>query len=240
MHSRYLILAYEWVMSHMRESYQHAIERLNQPWWRLWIRQLLLWLIRGILHWRMNESRSCDTSTTHVTYEWVMSYMHESCQMWTTHIAHGDYERVMSRLLPWLIQVQSWRHHTNHACYVWMRHVTYEWVMPRMHESCHIWTNRIVHEIMNESCHGSQCCNDSLEILHWFINESWSCAMNESCHVCMSYVTSTTLYPHSSSVGIMLLTKVCHTLKECVYNVIKQYSNSVFPQRVCVQRGWLK
>jgi len=109
-----------------------------------------------------------------------------------------------------------------------------------MHESCHTWTNRIVHEIMNESCHGSQCCNDSLKILHWFINGSWSFAMNESCHVCMSDVTSTTLYPHSSSVGIMLLTKVCHTLKESVYNIIKQFLNSVLSQRVCIQRGGLK
>jgi len=61
---------------------------------------------------RMNESRPTSERGTwhvcmsHVSYEWVMSHMNESCLLW-------------------------------------MSHVSYEWVMSHMNESCLIWISRV-------------------------------------------------------------------------------------------------
>jgi len=67
---------------------------------------------------------------SHVSYEWVMSRMNETCLIWMSHVT---YEWVMS--------------HMNQSCHTRMSHVTYtrivlydmtchsfEWVMSRTHE----------------------------------------------------------------------------------------------------------
>jgi len=81
-----------------------------------------------------------DTESCHITHEWGMSHMNESCHIWMRHVT---YECVMS--------------HMNASCHIWMRHVTYECVMSHMNESCHIWTSHVTYERvmshMNESCH---------------------------------------------------------------------------------------
>ena len=47
----------------------------------------------------------------------------------------------------------------NGSRHIWMRHVTYKWVMSRINEKCHVWMSHVTHECvmshMNESCH--QC-----------------------------------------------------------------------------------
>ena len=63
---------------------------------------------------------------SHVTYQWVMSRMNESCHVWMSHFS---YEWVISRM--------------NESCHVWMSHVTYEWVVSRMNESCLIWMSHV-------------------------------------------------------------------------------------------------
>jgi len=57
---------------------------------------------------------------SHVSYEWVMTYMNESRNIRIRHIAFVT-----------LIDA------------LWMRHVSYEWVMSRMYESCNIWIRRV-------------------------------------------------------------------------------------------------
>jgi len=63
---------------------------------------------------------------SHITYEWVMSHMDESCHIWTIHIT---YERVMS--------------HTNESCHIRMSHVVHEWGLSHMNEACQIWTSHV-------------------------------------------------------------------------------------------------
>ena len=56
---------------------------------------------------------------SHVTLEWGMSRIHESCHTWMSHATYG-----------WVMS------HTNESCHIWMSHVTYEWVMSRANKSC--------------------------------------------------------------------------------------------------------
>jgi len=55
----------------------------------------------------------------HDSYEWVMSYMSESCHIWVSHVT---YERDMSRM--------------NGTCHI----------PRRMSESCHIWMSKVIYE----------------------------------------------------------------------------------------------
>ena len=148
MHSRYLILAYEWVMSHMRESYQHVIERLNQPWWRLWIR---LFTVAAMTHsrhltlayewvtvvWHINNA--CHVWMSHVIYAWVMSNVNDSYRawrLWTSHVTVAAMTHSSSKLKashqPRMLRL-------NASCHVWMSHATYTWVMSHMDESYRAW-----------------------------------------------------------------------------------------------------
>jgi len=63
----------------------------------------------------------CHVSISHITHEWVIPHMNESC-----------HTGVMS--------------HMNESCHIWMSHVTYEWVMSHMNESCHIWMSHVTYE----------------------------------------------------------------------------------------------
>jgi len=78
---------------------------------------------------------------SHVTYEWVMSHMNESCHIWMSHVT---YEWVMSHVNQ---SYHEWMYHAIYASYhIWMSHVTYEWVISHMHESCHIWISHVTYE----------------------------------------------------------------------------------------------
>ena len=54
------------------------------------------------------EGLRSNTSTSHVSYEWVMSHMNESCLIWMCHVS---YEWVIS--------------HLNGSCLIWRSHVAY-------------------------------------------------------------------------------------------------------------------
>ena len=75
---------------------------------------------------------------SHVTLEWVMSQLNESCHTW-----QSPHEWIMSLL--------------NESCHTWMSHVTHAWVMSHMNESCHTWMSHVTHEWvmshMDEPCH---------------------------------------------------------------------------------------
>ena len=122
-------------------------------------------------------NQSCLTWMSHVSQEWVMSYMNESRHVWTSHVS---YEWVMSHV--WMSHVthmnESRLHRvpccvfsdTRTVLHPWMSHVSHEWVMSQMNESCHLppspphrnesrltWMSHISHEWVmsqvNESCH---------------------------------------------------------------------------------------
>jgi len=146
-----------------------------------------VWMSHGA---HMNES--CLTLICHVTYKWLMLYVHKSWvirkktvislrnrywvmsrmnESWQVWMSHVTYEWVMPR--------------TNGSCHIWMSHVTYLWVMTRMHESCHVWmshdTNECVMSRKNESWH----------IWMSHVTYKWVMTrMNESCHTSMSHAVS--------------------------------------------------
>jgi len=63
---------------------------------------------------------------SHVTHEWVMPHMSESCDLWISRV------------------------HMNKSCHVWMGYAMYEWVVSHMNESCHlscrIWMGLVAYE----------------------------------------------------------------------------------------------
>jgi len=94
---------------------------------------------------------------SHVTYEWVMSHMNESCHIWMSDFT---YESVMS--------------HMNESHHIWMSHVTYEWVMSHMNESCltHEWESCRKYEWathMNVSSHTYKRVKHATRINEWDI-----------------------------------------------------------------------
>jgi len=68
---------------------------------------------------RMNGA--CHKLTSHVTHEWVMADMNESCDIWLSHVAEvrmnesHHTERNVSRM--------------NESCNTWTRHITHGQVM---------------------------------------------------------------------------------------------------------------
>jgi len=128
------------------------------------------WMVKST---HMNEStvlscmkESCHIWMSHVTYEWVMSHINESCHVtYEWFNSQVMYERVMSHLKQschtWaLVQPKSF----IESCHIWMSRVTYEWVMSHINESCHMWMSHFTYE--------------------WVMSH-----MNESCHIWMSHVT---------------------------------------------------
>jgi len=77
----------------------------------------------GVAAWVMSNTTWVMSHTwmSHVTYEWGMAHMSESCHICMRHVKYN------------------------------MSHVTYEWVMSRMNESCHVWVS---HVTINKACHG--------------------------------------------------------------------------------------
>jgi len=83
-----------------------------------------------------------NMNETCCVYAFVMS---ESCHIWVvmshvsiTHMRH------MSSLI-WVSHVTyEWvMSHMSESCHIWVSHVTYEWVMSHMSESCHMWVSFI-------------------------------------------------------------------------------------------------
>jgi len=103
----------------------------------------------------------------------IMSHMNESCHIWMSHVTSNEsrYKRVYPRSLKeschiWRSQWVIWMRHVTYewvmshmtgSCHICMSHVTYEWVMSPVNESCHIWMSHVTYEWvtshMNESCH---------------------------------------------------------------------------------------
>ena len=94
--------------------------------------------------WHTNES--CHTSMGHVTHEWVMLHMRESCNTWLSHVTHVTHEWIVSHMNTWMNRVtqEGVISYVNELCHIWMSHVTWtshhitpEWVRSYADESCH-------------------------------------------------------------------------------------------------------
>jgi len=101
-------------------TYERVMVRMNESWH--------VWMSHGI--WL-----SQDVWMSHSTHQWVITRMNES---W--HI-----EWVLTRRNTYYIFFPKMSHGTyewvkNESCLRWMSHDTCGWVMPRMDESCHVWT----------------------------------------------------------------------------------------------------
>jgi len=77
--------------------------------------------------------------TSHVSYEWVMSGVNDSCPAPMSHVSEE-----------WLLSI------IHGACLVWTSHIWYEWVICSMSLSCLVWTSHISYVWvmcrMNEPC----------------------------------------------------------------------------------------
>jgi len=161
-------VTYEWVMSHMNDSY-HIWKSLDTYEWVMTHMNLSchMWMGHVTCEWVMlhmnephyevishvNESwrrcESCHIWMSHVTYEWVMSDMNESCHK-ACHIR------------PRIRRARVTCHESCHTwpTYVWV--VSHTWptnasnltrsghVESRMNESWHTWLS---HGTCHESCH---------------------------------------------------------------------------------------
>ena len=127
-----------------------------------------------------------DTRMSHVTYEWVMSHMNESCHIRMSHL----YNLIYWRMNEWC-PMSEWTHEwvmsrMNESCHIWTSHVTYEWAMSpiqmshvsyvisHMNESCHIWTFEWVSDASRSNKWVKTTCSNEKIILHL--------RMNGSCH----------------------------------------------------------
>ena len=140
----------------------------------------------------MSHMNTSHVGMSHVTYEWVMSRMNESCHIFTASspVAIGIYHVLM-----------SYATRRNESCHVSMSHATYlqhhlppqqvchtyEWVMP------HVGMSHVTHEwvmsSMDESCHISTVCVNESCHTHWVVS-AVCCSALQCVAVCHEWVTN--------------------------------------------------
>jgi len=122
-------------VTHMNESCETSVVRDANEWdmwnicrsWRTWMRHVAY------------EYESRHLKMSHITYawvvspihEWVMSPMNESCRL-DSYAKRLPSTTHMSRHLSSVTHIKG----IHESCHLWMSHVTYEWVMSPMNESC--------------------------------------------------------------------------------------------------------
>jgi len=85
----------------------------------------------------------------------------------------------------WLSMYVGVEGHRNESCRIWMRHVTYEYVMPHMNVSRHVWRSHVTYEcVMSHINVSHHIC-----ISHGHITYKWDMShMIVSWHTWMSHV----------------------------------------------------
>jgi len=156
-------------MSHVTQFYSRIVPHSRETWLiPMWHRD---WLIPM---WHNSISMSM---TPHVSNSWeILRIIH----VWMSHVS---YEWVISRI--------------NESCHTWMSHVTYEWVMSHMNESCHMWLSHVTYDWVTShmNSHVTQFyCTYTFEFGQY---------MNESRHIWMSHMTVERVASHKS--------ESCHT-----------------------------
>jgi len=85
---------------------------------------MCIYICMHYVHWQTNWSR--------LTYEWVT---------WSS------WNNTKRPIDPWLIKVaMSHDTYMNVSHYIGVSRATYEWVMPLLNESCHIWMSHVTYE----------------------------------------------------------------------------------------------
>ena len=118
-------VTYEWVVSHMNES------------WHIWMGHVQCASVpspsTSLLQARASQECLCA----------MMSYVVSCylCAMTHPYVTRHDTRYVTRHDTRSFVQCVPWLIHAWHEC-----HVTYEWVMAHMHESCHIWMSHGTHE----------------------------------------------------------------------------------------------
>jgi len=91
-------------------------------------------------------NKPCHIWTGGVIYERVMSHTSESCICDLSNVS--NVQVVPFGLFSIHLQVEEGLHFSGNQkwCCKWMSHVTWEWVMSHMNESCHIWISHVTCE----------------------------------------------------------------------------------------------
>jgi len=145
---------------------------------------------------RVNES--CHMWMSHVTHEQVTSYVDESRHIWKNHFAHRAEPRernpwVMSHMWMSRVPLRNASCHTCEylsTCHEWMCHVTHEWEI-----SCHEWEFYVTNEkfhVTNEKFHVT---NEKFHVTNekFHVTSGWIMS-----HVCLRHVAYDWEISHTS------------------------------------------
>jgi len=172
-------VTYEWDMSHMNETchvwmrhvtYEWGMSRVNET-CHIWTRHVTYVRCFGLDDFCYGllalTCASCHIWMFCDTYEWVMSHMMlisgqiaQTCASMATslimlHVDESCDVGAHEQWCLWSAQARRWMSHVTYewgisymheSCHIWMSHVTYEWVMSHMNESCHIWMSHVTYE----------------------------------------------------------------------------------------------
>ena len=126
----------------------------------------------SVLHcvdvWRLTRmiSVSCMSHVSHVPMPCNNSRRTACISSQVSHVSH---EWVMS--------------HMNESCLTWMSHVSYEWVIPHMNESCLTWMSHVSQVLMTYNNSRRTACISS-QVSH--VSYEWVTShMNKSATRCM-------------------------------------------------------
>jgi len=132
--------SYEWIISHMNESYHvwmRHVFRMNVQHWVIWMSHItrVIWMSYITYEWvisRMHASCVWNERATlgHMNESYHTSHMNESYHTWMSHIT---YEYVMC--LEWMCNTGSYERVISHE--------SYEWVTSHMNESYHVWMRHV-------------------------------------------------------------------------------------------------
>jgi len=136
-----------------------------------------MWMWHVTYDWvvpHMNET--CHIWMSHVTYEWVMSCMQESWCIWdvdtldvNVNVSCHTYDWVMSNMWVWHVTYGWVMSHLfmSVARHIWMSHATHEWVMSHMNDLWQVWKSRVAYGLLTR----------------WTTMWMWHVThMTESCH----------------------------------------------------------
>ena len=125
-------VTYELILSHSHVTYEcEVMSHSYVTWLRTWFIHtwhICICVISGIC--------TVTARLRHVMYNWFISHMDKSCHIFMSHVTY--------RIITDTFAVAARRRHVIYKrgmTHMYMRHVTYEWVMSRMNGSCRIQGN---------------------------------------------------------------------------------------------------